>query len=150
MLSKPYRCIGQPREGLLTFDPPSSEMHFSRLSIPAFTIRARYAVFSALTLSFIASFALMFLLYHRRQTVSRGIFGKYCRLGRDPMVRHRNGVCGQRSKADGASFVQAVWRRKGKVENPFYMRLRRFVEPSALSRQLSVKTGRLPSMYKPI
>ena len=135
MLSKPYRCIGQSREGLLTFDPPSSEMHFSRLSTPAFTIRARYAVFSALTLSFIASFALMFLLYHRRQNLSRDFLGNFSHGGRARWCIMRAGCRAQSLKRRGA---EGWCRLRRNFLNGFAPHGR---ELSAISRQLSAESG---------
>ena len=68
VLTNPWLCIGSSREDLLQFSLPNSEMHFSILSMPALTLRTRFAVIRLLTLSFIVSLC---VLYHHLEAVSR-------------------------------------------------------------------------------
>ena len=67
VLSNPDSVSGVPGKIYCCFDLPHSEMHFSTLSVSAFTLRTRLAVFRLLTLFFIVS---LYVLYHRSPKVS--------------------------------------------------------------------------------
>lgn len=68
VLTNPDPVSGVPGKTYYRFSLPNSEMHFSILSMPALTLRTRFAVIRLLTLSFIVSLC---VLYHHLEAVSR-------------------------------------------------------------------------------